>query len=57
MITGGNLSNFVYTNSYILDCNPGPLSFVVGNENDAVGFYTIPCHKGLIINQGNVIKI
>ena len=34
VITGGNLSNFVYTNSYILDCNPGPLSFVVGDEND-----------------------
>ena len=47
------------TNSYILDCNPGPLSFVVGDWDDAVGFYAaVPCHKGLaIVNQGIVIKI
>ena len=59
MLFGGNLSNFVYTNSYILDCNPGPLSFVVGDWDDAVGFYAaVPCHKGLaVVNQGIVIKI
>lgn len=53
------MSDFDYTNSYILDCNPGPLSFCIGNKNDAVGFYAaVPCSKGLaVVNQGNVIKI
>jgi hypothetical protein len=47
------------TNSYILNCKPGPLSFVIGDWNDSKGFYAaVPCHKGLaIVNQGNVIKI
>ena len=47
------------TNSSILDCNPGPLSFVVGDWDDAVSFYAaVPCNKGLaVVNQGNVIKI
>tara|TARA_B100000519_G_C13945979_1_gene298422 strand:- start:238 stop:459 length:222 start_codon:yes stop_codon:yes gene_type:complete len=47
------------TNSYILHANPGPLSFTVGDWNDAEGFYAaVPCRKGLaVINQANVLKI
>lgn len=47
------------TNSCILDANPGPLSFVVGDWDDPIGFYAaVPCNKGLaVVNQANVIKI
>lgn len=47
------------TNSYILDCKPGPLSFVVGDWDDAESFYAaVPYNNGLaIVNQGNVIKV
>ena len=33
------MSDFVYTNSYILDPNPGPLSFTIGDVTDAQSFY------------------
>lgn len=47
------------TNSNILDANPGPLSFTVGDWNDPIGFYAaVPCNKGLaIVNQAEVIKV
>ena len=47
------------TNSSILDAHPGPLSFVVGDWDDAKTFYAaVPCNKGLaIVHQANVIKI
>ena len=47
------------TNSSILDANPGPLSFTVGDWNDPIGFYAaVPCNKGLaIVNQAEVIKV
>tara|TARA_B100001559_G_scaffold267376_1_gene234159 strand:- start:4103 stop:4363 length:261 start_codon:yes stop_codon:yes gene_type:complete len=48
------------TNSSILDAHPGPLSFVVGDWDDAKTFYAavpINGNKLAIIHQANVIKI
>ena len=47
------------TNSSILDPKPGPLSFVVGDWNDAESFYAaVPCNKGLaVVHQATVLKV
>jgi len=47
------------TNSGILDAQPGPLSFTVGDWDDPIGFYAaVPCNKGLaVVNQAEVIKV
>jgi len=48
------------TNSYIFDCNPPPLSFVVGDWNDIELFYAaVPTmdNKLAIIHHAHVIKI
>ena len=38
------------TNSHILNPNPGPLSFTVGDWNDYENFYAaIPCGKMLAV--------
>jgi len=48
------------TNSHILDAKPGPLSFVVGDWDNADLFYAavpINGNKLAIVHQANVIKI
>ncbi len=48
------------TNSHILNPNPGPLSFTVGDWNDAETFYAaVPTNKNTlaILHKANVIKI
>ena len=54
------MSDFGVTNSYILDPNPGPLSFTIGNVTDAQSFYAcVPVNgnKLAIVHQANVIKV
>tara|TARA_A100001201_G_C4032815_1_gene184203 strand:- start:148 stop:378 length:231 start_codon:yes stop_codon:yes gene_type:complete len=48
------------TNSHILHANPGPLSFTVGDWNDAKTFYAaVPFGKNklAIVHRANVIKV
>jgi len=48
------------TNSHILDAKAGPLSFTVGDWNDAETFYAavpINGNKLAIVHQANIIKI
>ena len=48
------------TNSSILDPKPGPLSFVVGDWNNADLFYAaVPINENklAIVHQANIIKI
>ena len=54
------MSNKQPTNSNILDANPGPLSFTVGDWDDAQLFYAAVPIKGnklAIVHQANIIKI
>ena len=48
------------TNSHILHANPGPLSFTIGDWDDAQLFYAavpINGNKLAIVHQANIIKI
>ena len=54
------MTNTQPTNSNILDANPGPLSFTVGDWDDADLFYAavpINGNKLAIVHQTNIIKI
>ena len=54
------MSTFPVTNSNIFDPNPGPMSFTIGNVEDAKSFYAavpINGNKLAIVHQANIIKI
>ena len=54
------MSDFVVTNSYILDPTPSPLSFTIGDVTDAQSFYAaVPINNNrlAIVHCANVIKI
>ena len=54
------MTNKQPTNSGILDAQPGPLSFTVGDWDDAQLFYAavpINGNKLAIVHQANIIKV